>query len=122
MKKFLLFILFFPLIPLIETIVRYPLIILSFEGRNYHTLLLDLFSAIIVAVIMIYINSKYRINASSKFLQIPAIVFILFSLLSLATPGMQTAYFLDYRVILEMVIYMLAVNNQFLKAKVARIV
>jgi len=117
MKKTILFILFFPLVFLTEILLRYPFITLNFPQnfKGYHLMLFSIVTAIVVAVIMNYLNVKFRIHASSKFLLLPAITWILIALLSSGIPAVTPNTI--FHLIFEMVIYMILVNNQFFKKK-----
>ena len=121
MKKTLLFILFFPLFPLTEGAISYPFIISNIvPTKNYHQIIFSIVTATIVAVVMNYLNGKFRIHASRKFLLMPAIISILFALLFSLHPDSSAN--LTFHAIFEIIIYMLLVNNQFLKTKVDGII
>ncbi len=121
MKKNLLFILFFPLIPLIELSARYPFTILNIvPTKQYHHILFEIVTAIIAAVIMNYLNGKLRIHASNKFLLMPAITSIAFILLLSFHPALSAN--LTFHAIFVMIIYIILVNNKFLKTMVDGII
>ena len=121
MKKTILFILFFPLVPLTEIIIRYFFVILNVGPRNnFLEIIFSIVTAILVALIMNYLNIKFHIHASKRFLLIPPIIFLLFVLLSSVHPAISAN--LLFHVIFETIIYMILVNNKFLKSKVESII
>jgi len=96
MKKILLFILFYISLLFLETVFTYiaigvdkllklpPLGILYFKEISYGINLLfsSIIPGILTAKIMIYSNYKFNINTSNHFLLYPALIFILYIILS----------------------------------------